>query len=94
MPQRIRLSRKKGYRMPPNTVSVAWPSPWANPHRPKVRSPEANAEAVRRFEMETVPARLAEDPAYLSLLRGQNLACWCEPGLPCHADVLLRLANG
>ena len=26
-------------------------------------------------------------------LRGKNLACWCTPGQPCHADVLLRLAN-
>lgn len=27
-------------------------------------------------------------------LRGKNLACWCPPGSPCHADVLLRVANG
>lgn len=27
-------------------------------------------------------------------LRGKNLACWCKPGMPCHADVLLELANG
>jgi hypothetical protein len=27
------------------------------------------------------------------VLRGKNLACWCKPGTPCHADVLLRLAN-
>lgn len=26
-------------------------------------------------------------------LRGKNLACWCKLGTPCHADVLLRLAN-
>lgn len=26
-------------------------------------------------------------------LRGMNLACWCRPGEPCHADVLLELAN-
>ena len=26
-------------------------------------------------------------------LRGRNLACWCAPGAPCHADVLLELAN-
>lgn len=26
-------------------------------------------------------------------LRGKNLACWCKPGDPCHADVLLELAN-
>jgi hypothetical protein len=25
-------------------------------------------------------------------LRGKNLACWCRPGEPCHADLLLRLA--
>jgi len=26
-------------------------------------------------------------------LHGRNLACWCKPGDPCHADVLLDLAN-
>ena len=26
-------------------------------------------------------------------LRGKHLACWCKPGEPCHADVLLELAN-
>lgn len=30
----------------------------------------------------------------LPAIRGKNLACWCTPGSPCHADVLLRLANG
>lgn len=29
----------------------------------------------------------------LPTLRGHNLACWCKPGMPCHADVLLELAN-
>lgn len=27
-------------------------------------------------------------------LRGKNLACWCPLGSPCHADVLLEIANG
>lgn len=28
-------------------------------------------------------------------LRGKDLACWCpEDGKPCHADVLLEIANG
>lgn len=27
-------------------------------------------------------------------LRGHDLACWCPLGQPCHADVLLELANG
>ncbi len=26
-------------------------------------------------------------------LRGKNLACWCKPGAPCHADVLLDVVN-
>jgi hypothetical protein len=26
-------------------------------------------------------------------LKGKNLACWCPLDGPCHADVLLRVAN-
>jgi hypothetical protein len=34
------------------------------------------------------------DPAQEVLgLRGKNLACWCGGDHPCHADVLLELAN-
>lgn len=52
--------------------------------------------AVHAFEIEM--DRFARvDPqgfeAWLAPLRGHNLACWCKPGTPCHADVLLRLAN-
>ena len=35
-------------------------------------------------------AHLALDP---SELRGRDLACWCPLDQPCHADVLLELAN-
>jgi len=31
---------------------------------------------------------------YLGDLRGHDLACWCPPELPCHADALLEIANG
>lgn len=27
-------------------------------------------------------------------LRGKDLACWCPLDQPCHADVLLKIANG
>ena len=37
------------------------------------------------------------DPPALADIRaelgGHNLACWCRPGTPCHADVLIALAN-
>ena len=26
-------------------------------------------------------------------LAGKNLSCWCPPDQPCHADVLLEIAN-
>ena len=26
-------------------------------------------------------------------LGGHNLACWCRSGTPCHADILLSIAN-
>ena len=31
--------------------------------------------------------------ARLPELRGHDLACWCPLDGPCHADVLLELAN-
>ena len=31
--------------------------------------------------------------AALPRLRGKDLACWCPVGQPCHADVLLEIAN-
>lgn len=30
---------------------------------------------------------------FIQPLQGKNLACWCKPDQPCHADVLLALAN-
>lgn len=35
----------------------------------------------------------AFDPADKEVLRGQNLACFCKEGEPCHGDVLLEWAN-
>lgn len=29
----------------------------------------------------------------LVALRGKNLACWCPLDKPCHADILIELAN-
>lgn len=30
---------------------------------------------------------------YFEDIRGRDLVCWCPLGQPCHADVLLELAN-
>jgi hypothetical protein len=39
------------------------------------------------------PERRTALLANLWRLRGKNLACFCAQGEPCHADVLLRVAN-
>lgn len=104
-PRRITLSRAKGWRMPPNTVKVDRATKWGNPHRVgECYVPDA-AEAVRLFRI-GMGADGSEAPCRpnpgspcgrmlrdIEQLRGKNLACWCKPGEPCHADVLLELAN-
>ena len=35
----------------------------------------------------------SRDERFYAALAGKNLACWCKLGEPCHADVLLELAN-
>lgn len=50
----------------------------------------AAAEAVDRFR-QWIPPRWAENAQYE--LAGRDLACWCPLDQPCHADVLLELAN-
>lgn len=56
---------------------------------------EDAAQAVESFrcwlETSHVGLQLAEDAR--RELRGKNLACWCKAGEPCHADVLLEIAN-
>ena len=103
-PQRIQLSRRKGWRMPPNTVKVDRTTKWGNPF---VTGKHADREyCVRLFgflmggmlcvSMSNV---VAQDESYQYIkrhrekLRGKNLACWCPLTAPCHADVLLELAN-
>lgn len=53
---------------------------------------EAHAAAVALYRR-----LLAEHPRreedVRAALAGRDLMCWCPPDLPCHADVLLEIAN-
>lgn len=103
-PQRIQLSRKKGWRMPENTVKVTRPGKWGNPF--KVGVDGTAQECVDKFKAAvepytgspTVPIQEAFRTQHnisliQSRLRGKNLACWCPIGSPCHAEILLEIAN-
>lgn len=103
MPERIQRKRIKGWRMPPNTVSVCRPGRWGNPfvvgpafESDSVRIPEvtaADAVTLYREYLERCLANYPSTQEAIKELQGKNLACWCEIGAPCHADVLLDLAN-
>lgn len=76
--------------MPQNTVSVARPGVFGNPYPVKPGRTALDAVAAFRTHIENTPA-LREMIA--KQLTGKHLACWCPLGSPCHADVLLELAN-
>lgn len=98
-PIRIQLSRKKGFKLPSNTVVVARPSKWGNPFKVDPKGAafgfadccHTRAEAVEKFMAGCDKSPLTETQC--ALLRGKNLACWCPLGEPCHADVLLEMVN-
>lgn len=115
MPKRIQLSRRRGWRMPANTVKVDRSTIFGNPFPVDIYGQAGAVDRFRRwingtmstFEMSQISRNdrwSGEGGVSLSVLRkkmlsdiarlrGRNLACWCRPGAPCHADVLLETAN-
>ena len=147
MPERIQLRRTRGWRLPPNAVSVARPTRWGNPfayktERALARVPAAVGDGPWEYEgrisadgarhdyhhadgritichvrymtlaevVETYRRALTGDysPAmrmssgrFLKItvddvrreLAGKDLACWCDLPAPCHAAILLEVAN-
>ncbi len=113
-PMRIQLRRRKGWRMPENTIKVDRTTKWGNPfkvwrsdegwmvsngscHWPVPNQSAGMALAVEKFR-EALAKGLTREiypgSVLLHELRGKNLACWCPPDSPCHADVLIEVANG
>ena len=88
---------------------ITRPGPWGNPFTIEDTAKSyvlddgaAQAKAVElcgQWLRGTLdPALSPGDPPSRETIRselgGHNLACWCRPGTPCHADVLIALANG
>jgi hypothetical protein len=103
-PQRIRLSRRRGWRKPVGAVVVARPNRWANPYDYRDLA-GGRAEAVERYagwivnprseptRCGTTTYRPSTVEEIQAQLRGRDLACWCPLDEPCHGDVLLEIAN-
>lgn len=58
---------------------------------PSYVAPDAH-QAMRRFRAVLIGDEAIHNHV-CAALRGKNLACWCELGSPCHADVLIEFAN-
>lgn len=86
-PVRVQRRRTKGFNLQaasPNGLPVVYvgrPTPWGN-----------YCASLRDFKFHAA-YKAQTDPAWLAPLRGKNLACWCDLEDPCHADILLELAN-
>lgn len=101
-PVRVQRKRTKGWKMPENTVSVTRPGKWGNIFTVgglfKVGNGNRNGGFILIKDAEQA-VEMYQDylnkypPRDIEQLRGKNLACFCSLDAPCHADVLLKLAN-
>lgn len=109
MPERIQFRRLKGWRKPAMTILACRPTKWGNPwvaeqHAGAWRCRDTRndlcvAAASEEEARDLVIAHYrawAEPHAEVIRedLRGYHLACFCRLDQPCHADVLLEIANG
>ena len=76
--------------IPPEAIYVGRPSKWGNPYR--IGKDGSRTEVIKLYRYYLAMANLGHTTLNLGELRGKDLICWCAP-LPCHADILLELAN-
>lgn len=88
-PKRLRVNRDAGWKgRRRDAVYVGRCSEWANPYD-YYATPEELTEKYRKsMEWRTnLHARIRAE------LAGRDLECHCRLDVPCHADVLLEIAN-
>lgn len=68
-------------------VYIGRPSKWGNPF--VIGKNGSRQEVIEKYEAYLYSSGLVNDVHELS---GLVLGCWCSP-LPCHGDVLVRMAS-
>ena len=89
MPQ---VWNKRDPNCPKDAVYVGRPSKWGNPYEIGKDGSREDVVASYRGLLKLLEAKGKLLSMDLDYLRGKDLVCWCAP-LPCHADVLLEIAN-
>ena len=84
-----RVLNKRTDKIPPDAIYVGRPSKWGNPF--KISKNNTREQVIVLYEVYARTA-IALNSHWLDGLNGKDLVCWCSP-LPCHADILLELAN-
>lgn len=82
-------SKRNPADIPKGAVYVGRPTKWGNPF--EMGKHGNRDEVVAKYKAWVVDQ--PELMAALDELKGKDLVCWCAPEA-CHADVLLKLANG
>ncbi len=90
-----KVLNKRTDKIPSDAVYVGRPSKWGNPYL--IGRDGSRKRVIERYQerlgfLLTQPGSRASLLKDLADLKGKDLVCWCTP-LPCHADVLLELAN-
>ncbi|MEW1721589.1 DUF4326 domain-containing protein [Streptomyces sp. NPDC093109] len=100
MPVRRHGSARDAVALPTSCAYVGPGSTYANPFRPGDSGPSVLGGPMDEAETVGLYAATLRGPVgrrYAALfaraLRGLDLVCPCPLDAPCHADVLLRLAN-
>jgi hypothetical protein len=81
---------KRDKNTPVDVVYVGRPSKWGNPF--KIGKDGNRTEVINKYRMRVINILQFTDSHWLDELKNKDLVCWCVPA-PCHADVLLELAN-
>lgn len=105
LPRRIQRRITRGWRMPEHAIYVGCGSLYGNPFRTArmplelkyggaimVATPAEVVEKYREWLKSTPEGRFVAECAARNLW-GLDLVCWCSLDQPCHADVLLQIAN-
>lgn len=87
--KRLQVSRKWGWEIPKNAIYVGRPTIWNNPYEMKTYG-RAGSLLLFRHHLGARPWMVAEARRQL---KGYDLICSCPLDKPCHADILLELAN-
>lgn len=66
-------------------VYIGRPSIWGNPF-------EIGRDGTRAEVIEKYSNWIKGQDLPFETLKGKTLGCWCHP-LPCHGDILMKLAN-